>query len=196
MKTNIQVIEKPEWVLWDEIKKCLSDAHTINRDNGINMSHYQWSAEKIKDYIGDKGIVLVALDGRKIVGTASFTEKNGGKWFAKGRYAYMCFAGVIPEYKGIGLYRILTTKREEIAQKKGYKLLVFDTHIQNKEVQTIAKRRGYKYVQYFQAASKDHFSVMMAKWLGKCPYSKIYCRMRYLVSMVEAHVFAALSRKA
>lgn len=171
MRENIQIIEKPEWVSWDDIKRCLYSAHATNRANGINMAHYQWPAEKIKDSLGEHGVMLVALDDKKVVGTAAIGEKFGKAWYAEGRYAYMCFAGILPEYNGRGIYKALVEKREEIAKSLGFNILVFDTHYSNLIIQKIAVNNGYRYVHFFCASNKDHFSVIMVKWLSACPFS-------------------------
>ena len=107
MKNNIQIIEKPDWISWDDIKKCLFDAHIINREKGINMANYQWPAEKIKESIGDNGVMFVALDGDKLVGTAALAEKKSYHWYSKGKCGYLCFACVIPSYSGLGIYHSL-----------------------------------------------------------------------------------------
>lgn len=178
MENKIQIIEKPDWVSWDDIKQCLFEAHAENREKGINMSHYQWPAEKIRDFVGEKGVVLVAIEGKKVVGTAAIAEKFGKTWYAKGRYAYMCYASVLSSYNGKGLYHSLTEKREEIAKSMGFKTLVFDTHKNNRKIQSIAKKNSYRFVRFFRAGN-DHYSVVMAKWLDGCPYSKLYCKMQY-----------------
>lgn len=189
---KIQIVEKPNWVSWDDIKQCLVEAHASNRAKGINMTHYQWSSEKIKESIGVNGIVLVALDREKVVGTASIAEKFAKTWYAKEKYAYLCYAGVLPAYGGLGLYRRLTEKREDMAKLLGYRMLVFDTHYNNKIIQSIAKKNGYRLVRFFQAASKDHYSVVMAKWVNGCPYSKILCRWKYWGSKVKTIISARL----
>lgn len=188
MKADIQIIEKPDWVSWEEIKQCLSDAHATNRANGINMAHYQWPAEKIIETIGENGVFLVALDDKKLVGVAAIAEKRADTWYAKGRFAYMCFAGVLPSYSGEGLYHRLTAKREEIAKSMGYQTLVFDTHQNNKKIQSIAIQNGYRLVRFFRASSKDHYSVVMAKWLNGCPYSVGYCWIKYNMSRLKTIV--------
>lgn len=193
-KGEITIIEKPDWVSWDEIKQCLFEAHAENRAKGINMAHYQWPAEKIKDSIGDKGIMLVALDGRKVVGTAALGDKFGKTWYANGRYGYMCFAGVLPEYGGKGIYNRLICERDRVALDLGYNVLVLDTHIENKIIQKTAIKNGYRYVRYFRAASKDHYSVVMAKWLDGYPYSKAYCWWKYYCSLVKEKTFSLYSR--
>jgi hypothetical protein len=113
MNSDIKIIEKPDWVSWEDIKQCLYEAHSVNRAKGINMAHYQWPAEKIKESLGEKGFMLLALDGDKLVGTAGIGEKIGKNWYANGRYAYECFASVLPEYAGKGIYKMLEIRREE-----------------------------------------------------------------------------------
>ena len=186
MADNIQIMVKPDWVTWDDIKQCLVDAHAVNRTKGINMAHYQWPAEKIKESLGEKGVMLVALDGRRLVGTAAIGDKIGKTWYNRGPYAYICFDAVIPEYSGRGIFKLLESKREQLARNLGYKTLVFDTHSKNVHRQEIAKKNGYKPVRFFRASSKDHYSVVMAKWLNGCPYSSFYCWIKFQVSKFQA----------
>ena len=185
MNSEVQIVEKPEWISWDEIKQCLMDSHAVNRARGINMTHYQWPVEKIKESLGKNGVMFVALDGKKVVGTAAIGEKNGNAWYARGRYAYMCYAGVLPEYSGRGIYKALVSKREEIAKELGYYVLILDTHRKNKRIQEIALKNGYKFVRFFLTNSKDHYSVVMVKWLNGCPYSSFYCWRKYLLSKIK-----------
>ena len=191
---GIHIIEKPNWVTWDDIKQCLFEAHAENRAKGINMAHYQWPVERIKDSLGEKGVVLVALDGKRLIGTAAIGDKIGKTWYTNGPYAYICFDAVIPEYSGKGIFKLLDSKREQLAMELGYKTLVFDTHSKNVHRQEIAKKNGYKPVRFFQASSKDHYSVVMAKWLDGCPYSKAYCRWKYYCSLIKTKALMLYSR--
>lgn len=192
MNSDIQIVEKPDWVSWEDIKQCLVEAHAVNRAKGINMAHYQWPVEKIREYIGTNGVMLVALDGEKVVGTAAIIEKKGSTWYAKGLYANMGFAGVLPAYNGRGIYRNLTQKREEIARSRGYTVLVLDTHEKNKKLQSIAKTNGYRLAGYFRTMNKDHFNVVMVKWLDNCPNSKFYCRLRFFLTYFRVHCSALI----
>lgn len=182
MDLSIQIVEKPDWVSWDDIKQCLFEAHSVNRAKGINMDHYQWPTEKIKESLGENGFMLVALDGDKVVGTAGIGEKFGNKWYSKGRYAYMCFASVLPEYAGKGIYKMLEIKREAKVREDGYTVLIGDTHSKNTHRIDIALKNGFKLVRFFRAASKDHYNVLMVKWLGKRTYSNTYIRIHYCLS--------------
>lgn len=192
MNDNIQIIEKPEWVSWDDIKRCLFEAHSVNRAKGINMAHYQWPAEKIKESIGENGFMLVALDGTRLVGTAGISEKYEKKWYVNGRCAYECFASVLPDYAGKGIYKMLEIKREEKAKEKGFTLLIGDTHSKNVHRQEIALKNGFRLVRFFQTADKDHYSVVIAKWLNGCPYSKLYCKIQYQKSKWKTLIMSNL----
>ena len=183
--SNIRIVEKPDWVTWESVRQCLIDAHVMNRAKGIHMAHYLWSAEKIKESLGEKGKMFVALDGESAVGTAAISFKFGNFWYVHGEYAYMGFAGVLPAYKGHGIYKELIRLREEYARQKQCDILLFDTHSQNKHVQEIAKSNGYRLVRFFRAKSGDHYSVVLVKWINGCPFSSFYCWMRYQISKLK-----------
>ena len=185
MDSDIKIIEKPEWVSWEDIKQCLYEAHSVNRAKGINMTHYQWPAKKIKESLGESGFMFVALDDDKVVGTAGIGEKYGNRWYMNGRYAYECFASVLPGYSGKGIYKMLEIKREENAKEYGYNVLIFDTHSKNAHRIDIALRNGFRLVHFFRASSNDHYSVVMAKWLKGCPYSSFYCWTKYHFSKLK-----------
>lgn len=191
---NIIIQEKPDWVTWDDIRRCLYEAHAQNRAKGINMTHYLWTAEKIKESLGEHGLMLVALDGKKLVGTAAIADKKSNVWYARGRYAYMCFAGVLPSYNGHGIYKSFIERREKYARNMGFDTLLFDTHSKNTKVQNIARKNGYRFVNYFMAKSGDHSSVVMAKWLRGKSYSYGYCIFRYQISMWKTLVKSFLKK--
>ena len=58
MGSEIQIIEKPDWLSWDEIHDVLWKAHEQNRNNCINMSFPALSGEKIRERIEGKGKLL------------------------------------------------------------------------------------------------------------------------------------------
>lgn len=191
---EVEIVIKPDWVSWDEIKQCLVDAHSVNRSKGINMNHYQWSIEKIKEYIGQNGVMIVALDGKKVVGTAAIIEKKGKYWFVNGRFAYFGFASVLPGYSGKGIFKKLNHAREMIAQSQGYEVFVTDTHEKNENRIHLANRGGYYFVKYFSVKSDGHHNVMMAKWPTGCPYPKIYCNFCFYYSYLRVHLSVLLRR--
>ena len=114
--THIQIIEKPDWISWEAIRQCLIDAHAENRSKGINMTHYQWPVDKIKNHIGTEGVVLVALDESKLVGVLALSSIVKQKWYVTGKCGYVGFGAVLPEYNGQGIFRKLYDTIEEKAR--------------------------------------------------------------------------------
>lgn len=193
MDSSIQIIEKPDWVSWDDIHEVLDKAHVENRAQGINMNHPALSGDEICKEIGDTGVMMVALDDQKVVGTAAIIPKNIHKWYAHGRVAYMCLAGVLPSYQGLGVYRKLMEKREQIAKTQDYHVLTFDTHMKNTNVQMFAKNNGYKYVRFFRTKYNHNF-VVMAKWIDGCPFTDGFIRRRFKLSKLMTWFFFTSGR--
>lgn len=181
MNNNIQIIEKPDWVSWDEIHDVIWKAHAPNRENGIIMSFPSLSGEEIRKKIEPEGKFFVALDGKKVVGTMGIMKGKGHPWFTKGlQYGHMCLAAVLPQYSGNGIYQSLNNLRERYAVDNNYSVLIADTNEQNTKMIGIKKKEGYRLVAYM--ACKDHYNVVMAKWLQPCPFSSWYIKIRFYLS--------------
>lgn len=177
----IQVLEKPDWVSWDEIHDVLWKAHEQNRENGIMMALPSLSGEKIKEMIGNTGKMFVAIDGDKVVGTFALIKKTGDKWYCRGVYGYLCFAAVLPEYTGKGIYRSLYQRAETTAKQMELPVLIRDTNEHNDRMLKISKKEGYYYVDY--KICKDHYNIIRAKWLNGRPYTEFYIKYQYLLRM-------------
>lgn len=180
MYSKIQVIEKPEWVSWDEIHEVLWKAHEQNRKKGIIMSYPSLSGEEIRNKIGDKGKMFVAIEDDKVIGTLALIKKVGKQWYNTGQYGYLCFGAVLPECSGKGVYRSLYQLAETTAKQMGLLILTRDTNENNARMLKITKQEGYHFVEC--KAWKDHFNIVRAKWLDKCPYPTWYIKTRFLLS--------------
>ena len=190
MNTNIQIIEKPDWVSWEDIHEVLVRAHAENRARGINMRKPSLPGNEIKNEIGNDGVMLVALDEEKVVGVAAILVKQSNAWYNNGRYGYLCFAAVLPEYKSMGIYKQLCKKREIIARGKGLDKLYLDTHHNNSHVIEINKANGFKCVDI--RVLKDHWNVVLFKWLDGCPYSDFRCKYEFVKRIVRAKIVCAI----
>ena len=192
MSKAIQVIEKPDWVSWDDIHEVLVRAHASNREKGINMRKPSLPGEEIEKEVGDDGVMLVALDGNKVLGTAALLPKTGFNWFYKGQYGYLCYASVLPEYHGEGVYRMFCEQRETYARIKGFNALYIDTHHENKHVIDINLKNGFKRVGVRVFA--DHWNVVLFKWLDGCPYSDFWCDLMFFKTKVEIKTKAFIKK--
>lgn len=176
----IEIVEKPEWVSWDEIHNVIWKAHENNRKEGIIMSYPSLPGEKIKEKVGKDGKMFVALNGDKVVGTLALIKKAGKSWYCAGYYGYRCFGAVLRDYSGKGIYRSLNQLAEKTARQMGCTVLSMETNERNARILKILKQNGYCFVDY--KACKDHFNVVLTKWLDGCPYSESYIKLRFLLS--------------
>jgi GNAT superfamily N-acetyltransferase len=170
-------MEKPEWISWDSIHEVIWEAHAENRAKGIVMLFPSLAGDEIREKVEGKGKMIVALEGDTLVGTAAIIYRNQSLWCGGGKYAHCCFDAVCPEYKGRGIYKRLCLYREEIARADGVSRMSLDTHERNKREIDMVLRNGFIKVSYKNC--KDHFNVMFVKWLDGCPYSRIWCAVRY-----------------
>lgn len=175
MDNSIQIVEKPDWVLWDDIHEVLVKAHAQNRANGINMKKPTLPGERIAKEIGNEGKMFVALDGNRVIGTAAVVPIIKSYWCGKNvdKYACVHFDAILPEYNGKGIFKKLDIEREKTALSWGIDKMMGDTHEQNYHRLEIAKKSGYKFVDCKFCG--DHYNVVWVKWLNGCPYSDFRC---------------------
>ena len=186
MESNIQIVEKPDWVSWDDIHQVLLAAHAENRRKGIVMHFSAVPGEEIRKKIEEgHGTMFVAMDNDKVIATAAVRERKTNLWCGNGLYAYLCFAAILPEYQGHGIYKKLYIYREREARKMGLDRILFDTHERNMRMLSINKKNGFRLVRYFQASSRDHNNVYMVKWLDGCPFSKLHCWLKFQESKIK-----------
>lgn len=180
MSNIIQIMEKPDWVTWDDIHDVLWRAHERNRENGIIMRYPSLPGNEIRKRIEGKGKMLVAFEGNKIVGTSAIIFKEQNMWCGKGQYAYCCFDSVVPTMQGKGVYRRLCNQREKEARSKGVGRMLLDTNEMNQREIDVVLRNGFKKVAY--RFWNDHYNVVFVKWLEKCPYPTWYIKLRFFAS--------------
>lgn len=184
---DIKIVQKPDWVSWDDIHELLLKAHKRNIEKGMVLRYAQMPGDKIKEKLGDEGCCWVALDGDKLVGTTSVTYFQGKSWWNKGKkVAHGCFTGILREYQGIGLMEELNAKKYEHIRSKGVDMTEGDTAETNKTVLKVFGKDGYKIVSYY-APNPNHFSVRIVKWLNGCPYSDQYIDRRFKIAKMLTH---------
>lgn len=189
MKSSIQIVEKPDWVSWDDIHELLWKAHEGNRKAGMFMKYPSLSGDEISELLGSKGRCFVALDGGKVVGTCSYKVAKRNTWYAKGqKVAHCVLAGLLPEYRGSGIYQRLLDYRESFVRKDGINIMDMDTAERNISVQKAFIRNNFHYVYFNSFPYGNHYSVYMAKWLDGCPYSLLYCKCRYYFAKLKTKV--------
>lgn len=178
MNSSIQIVEKPDWVSWDNIHDVIWNAHAQNREKGIVMRYPSLEGDEIRQRIEGKGKMFVALDGSKLIGTAAYLKKDASLWCGKGIYGYYCFAALLPSYRHMGIYPKLCEIRKEELVKEGIHRIMMDTHEDNIREVALAQRQGFIPVDLM--IMKGHFNVLLVKWLDSCPYPSFLCRILFL----------------
>lgn len=179
---NIKIIEKPDWISWDDIHNLLMEAHKINIEKGIIMRNPMMPGDKIRRKLGSEGRCWVALDGEKLVGTSSVYFFEGKNWWNKGKnVANGCFTGILRSYQGIGIKEDFDAELVKYVKEHGVEMIQADTAENN----TIMRKRwelsGCKIVAFYAPPSK-HYSVISVYWLSKCPFSDKYINRRFKIS--------------
>lgn len=177
--SNIQIIEKPDWVSWDEIREVLWVSHAENREQGIVNTYPLLPGDELRRFVGEKGKMFVALDRKKVVATGAVLIINNRRWYSNGDYAYVCLGAILPEYRNRRIYFTFKKIAEDYS-KTFSSILVTEMHKDNKAIQKLRLREGFQYVAY--KVCKDHCNVVMAKWFNECPYPLWYIKFRFQLS--------------
>ena len=159
---------KPEWISWDEVQECQAQSHKRNIKNGLKMHCAELTGAELEKKL-DGGVCFVALEGKKVVGTASLMIQNSRKFIFKKRLGYLCMEGVLPEYQGSDVYFGLQDIRMQYVMDNDIDILYFDTAGNNKLVRKLQAQQGYKNIYYISFRSTDYYSVTMAKWIKGNP---------------------------
>lgn len=181
MNNKIQIIEKPESISWDSIHDILYKAHESNRQKGVFMRTATLTGEELRQRVGENGKCFVALIDGKLAGTASVKFVPRNTWYHKGIIADLMLVGILPEYKGYGIYSLLTKEIYIYSERHGIKIVELDTAEGNVKMQSVSLRHGFQYVATMASPYTRHYSVVMVKWLEGSPYSSLYVRFRYLI---------------
>lgn len=189
MYDNIQIMDKPDWVSWDEIHDILWKAHERNRENGIFMRYPTLSGDEIRKRVEGNGKMLVAVLEGKIVGTSAVIYKEKSLWCGKGMYAYCCFDSVLPEMQGKGVYKQMCFNREEEARKLSVDRMLLDTNEKNQREINVVTRNGFKKVS--MSDWRDHCNIVFVKWLNCCPYSDF----RFKVEFCKSWLYVKMKQK-
>ena len=60
----------------------------------------------------------------------------------------------------------------------GLNRILFDTHEHNQRMIDINSQHGFVPVDI--SVWKDHYNIVMVKWLNGCPYSDWFCKLQFL----------------
>lgn len=187
--SDIQYMEKPDWVSWEEVCDCIHKANTVNDKKGFHMLFSEISPDEIKADLKE-GKCFVALCGKKVVGTLSYKIRNLKKWYVWGKVIYYGYDGILPEYRGTDVYFGLSDLRDKFVRESGIRNHQFHTAENNKSVIKINKIYGYKLVLFKPTAKgANYYSVTMVKWDDGCPFPDWFVNFMFKSSKIFFKLF-------
>ena len=179
---EIQYMEKPEWVSWNNILDCLHEAHRVNKKKGFTMPGYDMTMEEFKEKLGD-GHCFVALVGDRVIGVSSVRFIKSRRWCTWGKkVAYNGLDGILKEYQGTDVFISLNALRYRYIKESGVDIIEFNTAEHNKVVIKNNLKRGAKIVQYAHRAPGGYHPIVMVRWLNGCPYPDWLCNFMFKLS--------------
>ncbi len=177
----ITIMEKPDWITFDDIHDLLYRAHSVNREKrGFHVPTAEADGNQLKQMLGEKGKCFVALKGDKLVGTSSYRILKRNYWCASGEVVDRILIGVLPEYQGCHIAPMLFKTIENEAKENGFKYIETRTAEANEIMQSINLKDGHRYIG-FSVPKSDHYNVIMLQWLEDCPYPLWYTNLRYQI---------------
>lgn len=186
---NIRIIEKPSNISWNVIHEILLAAHSDKNKEGGAQATAFLTGEQLMERVGKQGKCFIALVDSKVVGTASVSLRDKKFWFHKGRIAYYCFAAILPDWQGRGIFSKLNKARDVYVKDLGVNVIYIHTSHQNKKMQNICKKHGYRLVGFHAFKETDYFSVTLAKWTKGYGKSKLHCFLRYFYYMIRVRLY-------
>ena len=187
--SEIQFMEKPDWVSWNDVCDCIHAANAINEKKGFHMLFSDIKPEEIEEKLKN-GKCFVALCDNKVVGTTSFEIRNLSHWYRHGKVIYHCFESVRPEYRGTDVYIGLCELKEKRVKETGIRVYQFHTAEHNKTIRKINVKYGFKHV-VFKPTKKGakYYSVTMVKWEDGCPFPDCFLKFMFNLSKFVTKTF-------
>lgn len=187
--SEIQYMEKPDWVSWENVIECIRAADSVNNKKGFHMHIAKVKPDEIKEDLKE-GKCFVALCGDKVIGTVSYKIRNLRKWYRWGKVVYYSYDGILPEYRGTDVYFGLYDLREKFIKESGIRVYQFHTAENNKMVIKINLKYGYKLVLFRpNYEGYDYYSVTMLKWEDGCPWPDWFLKLMFNLSKFITKVF-------
>lgn len=187
--SEIQYMEKPDRVSWDDVIACIRAADTVNQKKGFNMHIANVNPDEMKKDL-QNGKCFVALNGDKVVGTVSYKIRNLRKWYRWGKVIYYSYDGIIPEYRGTDVYFKLKILEDKSISESGIRVYQCHTAEKNKTVIKINQKYGFRLVLFrpnFNGCG--YYSVTMLKWEDGCPFPDWYLKAMFNLSKFVTKTF-------
>lgn len=185
---KLQIIEKPDYISWEEITELLHAAFKERKDQGLSYLATRQSVETTKQRVAD-GICLVALYDNKLVGTVTLQINKiidqKRKWYHESSYAYSKQLAVLPEFKGKGIGKALQNARLQICFDNNVDALIFDTSHKAESLISRFLWLGAQKIDFISHSTTNYYSIVFRIPIKGKNINKLYCGFRYYLSMIR-----------
>lgn len=179
------IIQKPEYISWEEITELLHLAFKQRLDQGLEYVAAKQDVETTIKRAADN-ICLVALINNKLVGTATLqikkVDKNNKKWFYESSYGYLNQLAVHPEYKSKGIGGKLQSEVLRLCYEYKVDAMFVDTSVHAKDLLSWYRRMSAQKVEYLSHPTTNYYSVRFRTPIMGKKFRDEYVSFRYLLS--------------
>ena len=188
--SEIQFMEKPDWVSWEDVKKCLNAAHQTNKKHGFEMRNSTISTDELLEEVKDSRCFIALVD-NTVVGVTCFRIENKKKWWRRGPAIYHFGDGILPQYRGTDVYFNVQALKYKFVEESGVRVQYFRTSSNNRTVIKINKKYGFKLVQFHPTPKKvaNYYNVTMVKWDNGCPFPDWFLKFMFNLSRIVTTTF-------
>lgn len=188
--SEIQFMEKPDWVSWDSVRECLNAAHKTNKKSGFEMRNSTISTDELLEEVKDSRCFIAMVD-NTVVGVTCFRIENKKKWWRRGPAIYHFGDGILPQYRGTDVYFNVQALKYKFVEESGVRVQYFRTSSKNKTVIKINKKYGFKLVQFQPTKNRmeNYYQVTMVKWDDGCPFSDGFLNFMFSLSKIVTKTF-------
>lgn len=148
---------------------------TVMEKDNFHFSHYEDFCQSLEELIDEGGKIFLATYEESPIATIAMTINDVDKSFYKGKMVKLCHLGVLPEYQGYGIGKIMVNTIREEAEKLDMPI-TFSTPEKNVNTIQFYLRTGAYRVRMFLA--EDHYAVRFV-FFSNNERSESYCKKSY-----------------
>ena len=184
---SFKIVPKPHFISYLQIQDLLNKAHQENEKKNLKYATSGQDINTLKQKL-QNAVCLVALtNDNRLIGTASIQFRKIYYWYHNGDIGLLKLLAVDPQYHGNKIADKLVKERIEIAKKHDIQVVVSDSAEQNEIVRHLLLSNGFNIVDSCIYRSNNFYTVVYAKWLNGCPWSKTYMRCKYFINRLKTH---------
>ena len=176
---KIEVIEKPDWVSWEQITVLLHAAFAEHAARGLTYAACNQTVEHTINRANGATCLVALVDG-ELGGTACISVCNK---ILRGKVkCHFTQHGIHPRFKGRGVGRAILLKASEIAKAAHAEAIYADTAAKADGVIAFHLKCGFQIVGLKSHATTNYYSVCFRKPIcGRC-YGEVERKFRYYLS--------------